>query len=110
MDVAPLGIGSALPHARLLRAGDAALALDDTRVADHGARVADHSDVWRGHRGVLLRWAVRRCGSLAVRRLVEEVFVEGQALDELALKMQTQGGGSTGCSWRSCGALALRRV
>lgn len=84
VDVAPFFThGVSLPNPRLLASANLIALLDDPDIYDESVVWPEHSHVRRAH-GIELR---RGCDGLVRPRPIEEVFVEGQTHDDVAVRL-----------------------
>ena len=84
MDVAPFFThGVSLPNPRLLASANLIALLDDPDIHDESVVWPEHSHVRRAH-GIELR---RGCDGLVRPCQIEEVFVEGQTHDDVAVRL-----------------------
>ena len=84
VDVAPFFThGVSLPNPRLLASANLIALLDDPDIHDESVVWPEHSHVRRAH-GIELR---RGCDGLVRPCQIEEVFVEGQTHDDVAVRL-----------------------
>ena len=84
VDVAPFFThGVSLPNPRLLASANLIALLDDPDIYDESVVWPEHSHVRRAH-GIELR---RGCDGLVRPCQIEEVFVEGQTHDDVAVRL-----------------------